>query len=149
MPNGKMDPIQVEDTVVGEQWTLSPGLKLFGQGLVEAAHRAGAGGDAHQSFSDFPDFMCACPTDKHLRQTLRYLGFIAAIPVKHLRMELPLTISGHGEVLNAPGLGHQVSCVRAIAIPFSLRGAFSPRGTEALLKLLAHDCFNQDPHSAY
>ena len=80
---------------MGEQWTLSPGLKLFGQGLVEAAHRAGTGCDAHQFFRDFPHFMGTGAADKHLRQGLRYLGLIAAIPFKHLRMELPLTISGH------------------------------------------------------
>src|SRR5712692_6558420 len=149
MPNRKMDAIQVENAIVGEQRTLSPDLKLFGQGLVETAHRAGAWCDAHQFLSDFPHFMGTRATDKHLRQGLRYLGLIAAIPFKHLRLELPCAVSGHGEVLNAPALGHQVSGVRAIAIPFSLRGAFSPRCTEALLKLLTHDFFNQDPHRAY
>src|SRR6266436_3976138 len=83
MPNGKMDPIQVEDAIVGEQWTLSPGLKLLGQRLVEAAHGAGAGCHSHQGLGDFPDFMGACPTDKPLRQGFRYLGFIAAIALKH------------------------------------------------------------------
>ena len=137
MPNRKMDAIQVKDAIVAEKWALSPGFELFGQGLVEAAHRAGAGCHSHQFFRDFPDLMCACATDKPLRQCFRYLRFIPAIPLKDLRLELPLTISGHGEVLNAPGLGHQVSCVRAVAIPFSLRGAFSPRCTEALLQLLS------------
>src|SRR6266550_3036268 len=111
MAKRKMDAIQVEDALVGEQTTLAPRFKLFGQGLVEAAHGASAGCNAHQSFSDFADFLGACPTDKHLRQGLRYLGFIAAIALKHLRMELPLTISRHGESLNAPRTCHQVSCV--------------------------------------
>ena len=67
MPNGKMNAIQVQDAIVAEQRTLSPGLKLFGQALVEATHRAGAGGDAHQFLSDVPHFMSTGATDKHLR----------------------------------------------------------------------------------
>src|SRR6266699_791207 len=149
MPNRKMDAIQVEETVVGEQWTLAPGFKLLGERLVEAAHRAGAGCHSQQRFSDFPDLMRARATDKHLRQRFCYLRFVAAIPLKDLRLELPLTISGHAEVLNAPCLGYQVSGVSAVAIPFSLRSAFPPRCTEALLQLLAHDFFNQDTHGTH
>ncbi len=33
--------------------------------------------------------------------------------------------------------------------PFRGASAFSPFCTETLLKLLAHDVFNQDPHRAY
>src|SRR5450759_2477505 len=90
MPNGKMDAVQVEDAVMGEKWALSPGFILFGQGLVEAAHRAGTGCYPHQGLSHFPDCMGTGATDKHLRQGFRSLGFIPTIPLKHLRMELPL-----------------------------------------------------------
>src|SRR6266550_8094756 len=111
MPNTKMNAIQIKDAVVGEKGTLSPGFKLLSEGLVEAAHRTGARGHSQQFFSDFADFVGAGTTDKHLRQRFGYLGFIAAIALKHLRMELPLTISRHGESLNAPRTCHQVSCV--------------------------------------
>src|SRR5712691_1757995 len=98
MPNRKMDSVQVEDAIVGEQRTLAPRFKLFSQCVVEPAHGAGTGCNPHQSFSNFPDFMGTGETSKHLRQGFRYLGFIAAIPLKHLGMELSLTIAGHGEV---------------------------------------------------
>src|SRR5258708_1490816 len=124
MPNRKMDAIQVEETVVSEKWTLAPGVKLRGERLVEAAHRAGPGGHSHTRFSAFPDLMRARANDKHLCQRFCYLRFVSAIPLKDLRLELPLTISGHAEVLHAPCLGYQVSGVRAVAIPFSLRSAF-------------------------
>src|SRR5260221_12865632 len=101
MPNRKMDAIQVEETVVGEQWTLAPGVKLLAERLVEAAHRAGAWFHSQQRFSDFLDLMRARATDKHLRQHLCYLRFVAAIPVKDLRLKLSLTNSRHAEGLNA------------------------------------------------
>jgi hypothetical protein len=74
---------------------LAPRCILFGQRLIETAHGAGAGGNSHQFFSDFPDFMGACATHKHLRQRFCYLGFIPSIAPKHLRLELTLTISRH------------------------------------------------------
>ena len=88
MPNRKMDAVQVEDAVMGEQWACSPGFILFGQGLVEATHRAGTGCDAHQFFCDVPHFMGTGAADKHLRQGFRYLRFVSAIPLKDLRLEL-------------------------------------------------------------
>src|SRR2546425_9156953 len=127
-----MDAIQVEDAVVGEQRTLAPRFILFGQGLIKTTHGACARGGSHQFFSDFSHFMGTRATVKHFSQRFSYLGFIPTIALKHLCMELPLTISGHREVLNAPCLGHQVSCVIAVAIPFSLRSAFPPLCTQAL-----------------
>ena len=131
---------------MGEQRTFSPGLKWLGERLVQAAHRTGAGGHSHQRLSDFPDLMCAGETSKHLRQCFGSLRLRASIALKDLRRELALPLSGDCEILKTPGLGHQIPCVRAIALPFSLRGAFSPRRTEALLKLLAHDSFKHDSH---
>ena len=95
MPNGKMNAIEVEDAVVSEQWTLLPGSKLLSERMVEAAHGAGTGGNSHEFFSDFADFVGAGTADKHLGQGLRYLGFIPSVTLKHLCMELPLTISRH------------------------------------------------------
>ena len=90
-----MDAIQVQDAVVAQKWTLTPRFILLGQGVVETAHGAGARGDSQQFFSDIPDFMRACAADKHLRQRFCYLGFIPAIPLKDLSMELPCTITGY------------------------------------------------------
>ena len=106
-----MDAIQVEDPVVGEQRTLSPRFILFGQALIKTTHGARAGGGSQQFFSDFSHFMGTRATDKHVRQRFSYLGFISTIALKHLCLELPCAVSGHREVLNAPCLGHQVSCV--------------------------------------
>jgi len=70
-------------------------FQIVQSGLVESAHGAGAGGNPHQGLSNVPDFMGTGATDKHLRQGFRYLGLIPAIPLKHLRPVLPLSISGH------------------------------------------------------
>src|SRR5256885_1967978 len=116
MPNPKMDTIQIQDAIVGEQRTFSPGFKLVSECLVEAADRAGAGGNSRQCFRDFPDFMSARATDKHLRECLRYLRFVAAIVLKNLNVKHAFSISWHREILNASCLGLQISWVRAIAI---------------------------------
>jgi hypothetical protein len=43
MPHREVDPIQVDDAVVGEQATFAPGFILLGQRLVQTADRTGAG----------------------------------------------------------------------------------------------------------
>ena len=48
MTNAEMDPIQVQDTPMGLQRTLAPGLKLVGEALIEATDRAGTGSDSQQ-----------------------------------------------------------------------------------------------------
>jgi hypothetical protein len=53
MPNAKMDAVQVHDTPVLLQRTLSPGLKLLREGLVETTDRAGTGSDSQQLLGHF------------------------------------------------------------------------------------------------
>lgn len=92
MPNRQMDAIQVEDAVVGEKRALSPGFKLFGQGLVEPAHRAGTGGNSHQGLSDLPNFLRAHSLHKHLGQCFCHLRFIPLVALEDLAMERSLPI---------------------------------------------------------
>jgi hypothetical protein len=54
--------------------TLSPGLKLLRERLVEAADRAGAGSDAHQGLGDFSYLVSARPGHEHLRQPFGDMG---------------------------------------------------------------------------
>ncbi len=51
MTNGKMDAIEVQDTVVGQKWAYAPRFKLFSQRLVQTADRAG---DFRPPLSVFP-----------------------------------------------------------------------------------------------
>jgi|SRR5260370_32033709 len=82
MPNGKVDTVQVQDAVVTRQWTLSPGFKLLGQRLVEAADRTGAGSYPHQGLSHLSDFVGAHPTHKHLGQQEQSMPVLSS--QKHL-----------------------------------------------------------------
>src|SRR5690242_4216354 len=67
MPNRKMDPVEVEDAIVGEQWALSPGFKLLSQGVIETTDRAGAGSHSHQRLGHFSDFLRTDSCHEHLR----------------------------------------------------------------------------------
>jgi hypothetical protein len=142
MTHGKMDAIQVDDAVVIEQPALAPGFLLLGQRLVETAHGAGAGGHSQQFFGHFAHLMGTGAADKHVRQRLRNLGFIAAIALKHLRMKGSGAISGDFEVLNAPSRGHEIAGVGPIAIPTARGSAFPSRGSDALLQFFTHDLFD-------
>jgi len=87
--------VQVQDTVVSQKRALSPRLKLFGQRLVQAAHRAGTGGYSHQFFCDFADFVGAGATHKHLCQCFRYLWLIALVALEYLTVKCSFSISGY------------------------------------------------------
>src|SRR5258708_38709998 len=106
MPNRKMNAIQVQDAVVGKQRTPSPCFKLLSQRLVQTAHRAGTGCNPHEGGGDLSDFMCACPTHKHLGQCFSHLWFVAIVALEHLAVKLPFPISRDVEILNAPGGSH-------------------------------------------
>src|ERR1035441_9891089 len=103
MTNPKMDAIQVQDTVMSEKRTLSPGFILLGESLVETAHRTGTRHNSHQRFSDFSHFMSTGATHKHLRQCFRHLRFIALVAFEDLTVKCTFSISGHVEILNASG----------------------------------------------
>src|SRR5258708_30004399 len=94
MPHGEMDAIEVQDAVVREKRTLSPGLKLLGQGLIETTDRAGAGSHPHQCLGHISHFLRTDSSHKHLREPFSYLRFIAIVTIKHLGLEVPFSISG-------------------------------------------------------
>jgi hypothetical protein len=47
------------------------------------------------------------------------MGFIAAVTVKNLGMELTFPISGNLDVLKPTSGGHQIAQVGAVTIPFA------------------------------
>src|SRR5215467_10179063 len=70
MTNTKMHAIEVQDTPVFLKRTLTPGVTLLGQALVEATDGTGAWGYSHQGLGDFSDFLGAHPGHKHRRRVL-------------------------------------------------------------------------------
>ena len=136
MTYGEMDAVQIDDTVVLEQSALAPGLILLGQCLVQTTDGARAGSDSQQFFRHFSDTMGTGAADKHVRQRFRHLGFIACIALKHLCLKGPSPISGHLEILNAPGRGYQIAGVGPIAVATAHGRAFSPRGSDATRPVL-------------
>jgi hypothetical protein len=111
---------------MGLQRTLSPHLKLLGQALVEPTDRAGTRSDSQQRLSHFPHLVRARASHEHLRESFGDMGFIAAVTVKDLGMELTFPISGDVDVLEPTRRCHQITGVGAVAIAFALRAAFSP-----------------------
>jgi hypothetical protein len=74
-------------------------------------------------------------------EPLGHVGFIAAIALEDLGVELALPISRHLQVLDPTRGGDQVAAVEAVAISFALGTAFSPAYADERIKLLAHDAF--------
>src|SRR5689334_2815282 len=99
MPNAKMHAIQVQDAPVILKRTLAPVLKLLTEALVEVTDRAGTGSDSHEGLSDFPHFVGARSSHKHLCQPFGNVGFIALVAFKRLGVELTFPISGDIDVL--------------------------------------------------
>src|SRR2546428_10871794 len=126
MTNAEMDAIEVQDTPVLLERALAPGFKLLGQRLVETTNRAGTGSDSHKHLGHFSDLVGARACHEHLGESFRNVGFVAAIPVKHLSMEVAFPVSGHLEILKPTGRGDQITAVEAVAISFPLGVAFSP-----------------------
>jgi hypothetical protein len=48
--------------------------------------------DSQQRLSHFSDFVGADSGDKHLRESLRHLGFITAVALEDLGVELPFPV---------------------------------------------------------
>ena len=71
MTNAEMHAIEVEDTPVFLQRTLTPRIKLLGERLVEATDRTGTGGNSQKRFGDFSYLVGACPSHKHLGEADR------------------------------------------------------------------------------
>ncbi len=87
-----MHAIQVQNAPMVLKRTLAPGVKLLGERLVETTYRAGAGRDSHQRLSHFPHFVRADSGHKHLGESLRHLGFKAAVAVEDLGVELAFAV---------------------------------------------------------
>ncbi len=117
---------------------------MLGQGVVEAAHGAGAGGNSHQGLSDLPDFVGTHPAHKHLGQRFGYLWFIPLVALEHLTVKGSFPISGDFEILNAPGGSDEITGVGPVAIPSAIGSTFAPGGSDALFQFFTHDVFDQD-----
>src|SRR5260221_1757922 len=126
MTNAEMYAIQVHDTPMRLQRTLTPRLKLLRECLVEPTDGTGTGSHSHQRLGHFSHLMRTCPGHEHLAESLGHLRFIAAIALKDLRVELTLAIAGHLQLLNASRRCVQVARVGAVAIALALRAALSP-----------------------
>jgi hypothetical protein len=90
--NTEMYSIEVQDTPMRLQRTLTPGVKLLGERLVQATDRAGTGSHAHEGLGHCPHLLSADPSDKHLCQSFCNMRFIAAVAFERLSMELTFTI---------------------------------------------------------
>src|SRR5438270_3612088 len=148
MANAEMHPIEVEDTPMRLQRPLSPAFKLVGQGVVETTDRAGTGSDSHERLGHFSHLLGACSCYEHLRQPFGYMRFIAAVPLKHLGMELAFPVSGHFDILEPARSTDQITGVVAIAIAFALGAAFSPSHADERIELLAHHILHHDANGA-
>ena len=113
--------------------TLSPRVELLAEGVVEATDRAGAGSDSHESMGHFSDLVRARASHKHLGEPFCNVGFIAAVALKGLRVELARAISGDFQVLKSASRGDQVARVVAVAVAFALGTALSPRDSDERL----------------
>src|SRR5712691_1355123 len=148
MTNAEMDAIQVQDAPVFLQRTLSPGVKLLGERLVQATDRAGAGSNPQERLGHFSHFMGTRPGDKHLGQSFGNVRFIATVAVKDLAVKVPFAVSGDFDLLKPTRGGHQIARVVAIAVPFALRATLSPGRSNELVELFTHHRFYHDPHGA-
>src|SRR5258708_34025364 len=98
MTNAERHAIQVQDTPVLLQRSLAPGFKLLTEALVEAADRAGTGGDSQQGLSDFSHFVGAHSGYKHLAESFGDVRFVARVACKGLRVELAFSVSRDLEI---------------------------------------------------
>jgi hypothetical protein len=79
-------------------------------------------------------------SDKHLGESLCHLGFIAAVVVEDLSVELAFPVSWHLDLLDSTRRSDQITGVGTIAIAFALGAAFSPSHADERIELLAHHC---------
>src|SRR5713101_8374515 len=148
MTNTEMYSIEVHDTPVLLKRTLSPGVKLLGERLVQTTDGAGTGSHSQQRLSHFSHFVGACPGHEHLRESLCDVRFIAAIALKGLRVELTRAVSGHVDLLEPTSGGHEITRVRTVAVPFALRATLSPGRSNELVEFFTHHHFDHGPDGA-
>src|SRR5206468_2900652 len=138
MTNAEMDAVQVHDTPMRLQRTLTPRLKLLRERLIEATDGTRTGRDSHQRLGHFSHLMGTCPGDKHLGESFRNVRFIATVAFKGLGVEFPFTISRDVDLLEPTSGSHQVARVVAVAVPFALGVALSPARSNELIELFTH-----------
>ena len=92
MTNAEVHAIQVQDTPVLQERTLTPSFKLLGERLVEPTDRTGTGSNSQQGLGHFPYFMGTGSGHEHLRESFSDVRFKATVPVKDLRMELAFAV---------------------------------------------------------
>src|SRR5260221_11663776 len=73
------------------------------------------------------------------------MRFIAAVTLKHLRVEVTFPVSGHLDLLEPTRRGDQIAGVVAVSIPFALEATFSPSDPDERIEVLAHHVL---PHHA-
>src|SRR6266566_4644795 len=129
MTNAEMHAIQVEDTPVFLQRTLTPGIKLLGERLVQTADCAGTRSKTHQGLGYFSYFVGTHPSDKHLGKSFSNVRFIATVAFKRLGVELAFPVFGHLEIFDSTRRCRQITRVSPIAIPFSFGTALTPRSS--------------------
>src|ERR1051326_2757423 len=111
MTDAEMHPIKVQDAPVLLERTLSPGIKLLGERLVQATDGTGTGSHSQKRLGHFAYFLGARASDEHLRQPFGNVRFIAAVALKRLRVELTFAVSGHFQILESACRGHQITGV--------------------------------------
>ena len=96
-----MHPIQVHNSPMHLQGPLLPGVKLVGKRLVETTDCAGTGSHSQQRLGHFSDLVGARASHKHVGESFCNMGFVAAITVKNLRVELAFAVSGDVEIFES------------------------------------------------
>jgi hypothetical protein len=127
---------------------LTPGFKWLSERLVEATDGTGTGGDPHECLGHFSHLLGACPCHEHLRQSFGDMRFIAAVPLKHLRVEVTFPVPGHFEILKPTRRSDQIAGVVAVALAVALGAAFSPSDPDERIELLAHHVLHHHANGA-
>src|SRR5260370_42657648 len=99
MTNAEMHAIQVQDAPVFLERTLAPGVKLLGEGLVQATDRTGARSHSQQHLSHCAYFVGTCSGNEHLSQPFCDVWLVRAIAIKSLGVGFSRAGSGDCNLL--------------------------------------------------
>jgi hypothetical protein len=101
MTNAEMHAIQVHNTPVFLKRTLSPGVKLLGERLIETTDRDFHWERLPATFGPLL-LLCGCSScNEHLGETFCDVQFKATVAVKDLRVELAFAVSGYVETFQS------------------------------------------------
>src|SRR5258708_38584570 len=96
MTNAEMHSVQVQDTPVLLEGALAPGFKLVGEHLVEATDGTADFGRPPARFGPLlPPSGCLSLPRTSASSGSRDMRFIAAVTLKHPRVEVAFPASGH------------------------------------------------------